>query len=112
MQRYLALVTESFGKGKWFPINHSPNAVTFGKERFHTWQIVVAILLFPIGLLALLGEKEKHWANAVFVDKGSGSMIMVTGSVPGDTQIEQMLDYVQNWIDSDVTEDPDLDVTG
>jgi hypothetical protein len=105
MKRYLSLVTESFAKSKWFPVNHSPDTVRFARERFHTWQIVVAILLFPVGLLALLAEKQKHWANAVFLEKGSGTVIMVTGAVQDDTQIEALLDYVQNSIDSETTVD-------
>jgi hypothetical protein len=105
MKRYLSLVTESFAKSKWFPIDHSPDTVAFGRKRFHMWQILVAILLFPVGLLALLAEKQKHWANAVFVEKGSGTVIMVTGAVQDDVQIEALLDYVQNWIDSDTTVD-------
>ena|SRR6266542_2424158 len=99
MEHYVSLASESFRKSKWFPIDHSPNSVTFARERFHTWQIVVAI--FPLGLLALLGEKQKHWVNAVFLERGGGSVIVVTGAVPGDAQIEAMLDHVQNWIDSD-----------
>lgn len=101
LQRYLALVSDSFRKSKWAPINQSSNSLTFGKEQFHTWQIVVAILLFPFGLLALLGEKQHHWVTAMFVERESGTAIAVTGAVPGDSQIEAMLDHVQLGIDAD-----------
>src|SRR5215216_671996 len=101
LQRYVSLVSESFRKSKWLPINQSANSVTFGKEQFHTWQILVAILLFPLGLFALLGEKQHHWVTAMFVERENGTAIAVTGAVPGDSQIEAMLDHVQLSIDAD-----------
>jgi hypothetical protein len=102
--RYRSLVAESFEASKWYPINHSPNSATFGSERFHTWQIAAAILLFPVGILALLGEKQSHWVNAVFVEHATGSTIVITGAVSGDSQIEAMLDHVESSIDADTLE--------
>ena len=102
MQAYLVLVTESFGKGRYFPTAQTPTSATFSKRQFHTWQIVVAILLFPIGLLALLAEKQSLWVSAVFTPSDSGgSTVTVTGAVPKSSdQMGAMLDYVENWIDS------------
>lgn len=106
MARYRSLVAESFQAGKWHPVTNSPNSVTFGSERFHTWQIATAILLFPIGILALLGEKQSHWVNAVFLERAAGSTIVITGVVAGDSQIEAMLDHVESSIDPDTGRQP------
>ena len=101
MQSYLTLVTESFRKAKFFPTAQTATNVTFTKLQFHTWQIVVAILLFPIGLLALLAEKQSLWVSALFTPAESGgSTMMATGSVPSGSSIAPMLDYVEEWIDS------------
>jgi hypothetical protein len=48
-----------------------------------------------------LGEKQSHWVNAVFVEHATGSTIVITGAVSGDSQIEAMLDHVESWIDAD-----------
>jgi hypothetical protein len=66
MKQYLSLVSDSFRKSKWFPLHQSPNSVTFGNESFHTWQLATAVLLFPVGLFALLGEKRHHWSTPSF----------------------------------------------
>lgn len=88
-------------RGKWRSISTTPNSVTFGKEEFHTWQIVLSIITFPLGLLALAAEKQKLWVNATAVENGSGAVIVVSGPIPGQSQIEPMLDYVEAQIDSD-----------
>ena len=68
--RYRAEFTGWFGQGGWFEQSHSPGQVSYIRDHFHTWQILVAILLFPIGLLALLAEKEHYnvtaalWTNS------------------------------------------------
>lgn len=36
---------------------------TAQKGGFHAWQIIVAICFFPIGLIALLAEKEPSKCN-------------------------------------------------
>jgi hypothetical protein len=102
IQRYLTLVSDSFRASKWFPINQSPSGVTFGRERFHAWQIALAILLFPLGLLALLAAKEHHWVTATFVGRGNGTAIAMTGAVPSGAQVEALLDHVQQSIDADL----------
>jgi hypothetical protein len=103
LTRYLSLVSDSFRKSKWFPLNQTPTSVTFGNESFHTWQVATAVLLFPIGLFALLGEKQHHWVNAIVLGQDGGSVIVLTGAVPGDSEIEAMLDDVENEIGSRAT---------
>jgi hypothetical protein len=102
-KRYVALASESFRKNKWFQINQSPSSATFGREQFHLWQILLAILLFPLGLLALLGEKQHHWVTATFLERDDGTAIALSGAVPGDSQIEAMLDYIERSIDTDAS---------
>lgn len=100
MTQYLSLVSDSFRKSKWFPLHQAPHSVTFGNESFHTWQLATAVLLFPVGLFALLGEKRHHWVNAIFLAQNGGSVIVLTGAVPGDSEIEAMLDHVEASIGS------------
>jgi hypothetical protein len=38
------------------------------KGGFETWQIVVAILCFPLGLLALLGKKKPSKCNSCNIE--------------------------------------------
>jgi hypothetical protein len=103
MTQYLSLVTDSFRRSRWFPLHQTPNSVTFGTERFHTWQVATSILLFPVGLFALLGEKQHHWVNAIFLAQNGGSVIVLTGAVPGDSEIEAMLDHVEASVGSRAT---------
>ena len=42
-----------------------PKCESLGKTGgFHTWQILVSICLFPLGLLSLLAEKEPNKCHA------------------------------------------------
>ena len=81
--RYRAEFTGWFGQGGWFEQSHSPRQVSYIRDHFHTWQILVAILLFPIGLLALLAEKEHYNVTAAFSELGKDSTtIRLTGVIP------------------------------
>ena len=70
---YRAFFTGWFGQGSWFERSQAPDAVTYSRDHFYTWEVLVSILLFPIGLLSLLAEKEHFNAAASFseLDKGS-----------------------------------------
>jgi hypothetical protein len=48
------------GADKYQPIMHSPQGVQLARKRFPTWAIVLAVLLFPIGLLFLLAKEENN----------------------------------------------------
>jgi len=47
------------------------------------WQIMVSILVFPIGLLSLLAEKKHFNVSASFSESGkTGTTIRLSGVIP------------------------------
>jgi hypothetical protein len=81
-ERFLSWFTVWMGGGGFAPQPAAVDSVVFGRRSFHTWQIVVAILLFPIGLVALIAEKRYQWAQATFAPEGeTTSVISVTGAL-------------------------------
>ena len=48
------------GADKYQPVTHSHQGVALQRKKFPTWAIVLAVLLFPIGLLFLLAKEEEN----------------------------------------------------
>ena len=46
------------GADSYKPIMHSPQGVTLQRKKIPIWAIVVAIFLFPLGLVALFAREE------------------------------------------------------
>jgi hypothetical protein len=62
-------------------VERSPHRLVFGKSRRPPWTIVVAIAVFPIGLLALLYQDEQH----IVIDlqpAGKDTLVSATGIAP------------------------------
>ena len=70
---YRAFFTGWFGQGSWFERSQSADNVTYSRDHFYTWQVLVSIFLFPIGLLSLLAEKEHFNVSASFSAEGKDS---------------------------------------
>jgi hypothetical protein len=82
-RRYTGHFSLWFGKGGYFEEAQTTDTVTYGRRQFHTWQIVVAVLGFPIGLIGLFAEKAHYWVTASFSSAGDASTtILLTGVVP------------------------------
>ncbi len=76
----------------------TPDSISYGKASFHTWQIVVAVFLFPIGLLGLLAEKQQSRIHALLMPGPRGTTVAVTASISGSTTgFEQAIDHLQRW---------------
>ena len=60
---------QMYQQSQYQPIsaNTCPKCGNEMKSKYHGWQIMVAIFLFPIGLLALLMDKQKKCSNCGFV---------------------------------------------
>jgi len=92
---YRARFTPWFGKGKWYEQQQAVGTVTYSRDHFHTWQILVSVLLFPIGLLSLLVEQEHFNLSASFSESGkTGTTIRLSGVIPGkvEGQWQQQVD--------------------
>jgi hypothetical protein len=90
-ERYLEFFTLWFGNGGWRTTVQTSDTVTYEIERFHTWQIVVAIIGFPIGLIALLAEKQRFLLTATFTPEGDAdTAIVLTGFLPPGRLTDQI----------------------
>jgi hypothetical protein len=67
---------------KYTLTTQSEAGVTFHRRYIPTWAIAVAIILFPIGLLALL-VKDDASISATFTPEGEGTRVLVAGKAPG-----------------------------
>ena len=80
--RFVLHFTPWLGQGEFLPAGQTSDTLTFTRNRFHTWQIVCAILLFPVGLVALMAEKQVEQVLVYFRDDGDGTTgISVSGSI-------------------------------
>ena len=74
-------MTPWLNHGKFVLEEQGPGALTYSRRSFNGWQILVAIFLFPIGLLALLAEKKEERILVRFdSDGGTRTEITVSGS--------------------------------
>lgn len=81
--RFVANFTPWLGRGDFFVESQTADTLRYTRRKFNTWQIVVAILFFPLGLLALLAEKRHEQISVFFRSEGSSGVteITVTGGV-------------------------------
>lgn len=101
MARSMGHFTPWFAQAGWQITGQAGNSMTYGTSSFRTWQIVVAILFFPIGLIALLAEKRKDWLTATFTEVDGNTAIMVTGSISSAGTAKQVADGL-DWFDPSV----------
>jgi hypothetical protein len=81
-QRFFDHFTKWLGQGGFLVVEQSPGSLTYSRSRFYPWQIIVSVLLFPIGLLSLLAEKREERVSAMFVPSGDqATTITVSGGV-------------------------------
>ena len=95
MNRFVAYFGPWLLQGDWHLKGQTDNTITYGRDYFHTWQIVVAVLGFPIGLIALLAEKDHAYLAAAFQPAGEeATEITLTGAIPSDraAQIADRID--------------------
>jgi len=80
--RFAGYFTPWLGQGGFLVESQTADTLVYARRSFNTWQIVVAILFFPLGLLALLAEKRREQLSVFFRDEGDGKTeITVTGGV-------------------------------
>jgi len=83
LARYYGTFADWFGAAGWKPLAPTSTGITYTKRRFKTWQIVVSIIFFPLGCLALLADREVYSVTATFADAGEGkTTITMAGTVP------------------------------
>jgi hypothetical protein len=58
--------------GKFALVEQRAGALTYSRRSFNGWQILVAILLFPIGLIALAAEKKEERILVRFDSEAAG----------------------------------------
>jgi len=81
MTELMTHVAPPLAGGGYRLIERSPHRLVFAKSRRPVWTIVVAIAVFPIGLLALLHQDEEH----VVIDlqpAGRETLVSATGMAP------------------------------
>jgi hypothetical protein len=80
-QRFDMTITKWLLVGGFSLVDNQPNSVTLQREYRSGAVYLVCILLFPIGLLALLVDKKKQPIMAAFRQAGSGTEITMTGTI-------------------------------
>ena len=79
------------GADKYQPVMHSPQGVTLRRKKIPTWAIVVAILLFPLGLFALFAKEEDTVGIGLQPVQG-GTQVTIQGQASG--VLQSALQYV------------------
>ena len=98
MNRFVGHFTPWFLRGGWRAGAQTPTSITYEKSSFHTWQIVVAVIGFPIGLIALLAEKRQESLTATFTENDGGTAILMTGVISSEAAERQVADGL-DWYD-------------
>jgi hypothetical protein len=93
--RFHDLVGPSMEKGGWTVATDSPGAIGWSKLNTPSGAMVVLMPMF-----SWLVDRSPLWLGAQFVETSTGTTIAISGTVPGDAEIEQMLDHVEGSIDA------------
>jgi hypothetical protein len=105
IQRFSGHFTTWLAAGRFEIVDVGPQTITYERRRFHTWQIVVAVLLFPIGLVALVAEKQIERILVVaHVDGSQSTVVTISGSMasgPGVAEFGGRLDAFDPGISED-----------
>ena len=78
-------VAPSLARHGYDLVTRSPYRLVFVRERRPVWTIVVAIVLFPFGLLALLYKDSERITIDLHPD-GNGTLVSATGIAPLDVR--------------------------
>lgn len=73
-------------QGGWAQTARTTDMIVYTRRFYPTWVFVVCILLFPIGLLALLAEKKQTNLTATFSPYGAGTIVKLSGQVSEKTK--------------------------
>jgi len=80
----------------------------YNKRITPAWTIVLAIVLFPVGLLALISKRDVSLIVS-FEAYGDGTMVKISGNGPKRTKkwLDEMTDLMNNaaWADSEAADD-------
>jgi hypothetical protein len=79
------------GADKYEPVMHSPQGITLRRKKIPIWAIVVAIFLFPIGLLALFAKEEETVGIGLQPVQG-GTQVTINGQA--SKPLQSALQYV------------------
>lgn len=79
------------GADKYEPVMHSPQGLTLRRKKIPMWAIIVAILLFPIGLLALFAKEENTVGIGIEPVHG-GTQVTINGQA--SQVLQSALQYV------------------
>jgi hypothetical protein len=79
------------GADSYKPIMHSPQGVTLQRKKIPIWAIIVAIFLFPIGLLALFAKEENTVGIGLEPVQG-GTQVTISGQA--SSVLQSALQYV------------------
>lgn len=70
----------------------TPDSVELHTQMIPGWAVFVAILFFPIGLLALFAKQQMAMLVRVVPGENGGSVMYVNGN--GSRNVEKMMTYV------------------
>lgn len=79
------------GADSYRPIMHSPQGLTLQRKKIPIWAIIVAIFLFPFGLVALLAKEENTVGIGLEPVQG-GTQVTISGQA--SSVLQSALQYV------------------
>lgn len=92
--RFIELVGPSMRKGGWTVATETAGAVAWSRLNLPSGLMAVLLPIF-----SWLVDRSTLWLSAQFVATSTGTTIAISGTVPSDSEIEQMLAHVERSID-------------
>jgi hypothetical protein len=77
------VVAQKLASGDWALAQRDEGQASFERYDRSGWAYVACVLLFPIGLLALLAGKTRSFLTFRWTAIDTGTEIVVTGQAPG-----------------------------
>ncbi len=86
LREFATRLTPVFDEVNYKLFGTSPQSLTYVRTYTPIWAIVVAVIAFPIGLLALLVKSEDlaSQIHVTAVPHGPGTLLTIAGSAPPD----------------------------
>jgi hypothetical protein len=80
----LLRIAPTLGRRGFYPAQDSRQQIRFEYRHRPTWVYIACVLLFPVGLLLLLLEKELHVVNVSIDGMGETSEVTISGQADRD----------------------------
>jgi hypothetical protein len=79
--------TEWMAHGKFTPTGQTADTLTYQRRSIPGWAVVCAILLFPLGLLAVFFARRVDLLSLRFEAHGPGCLVTLTGAAEERSRI-------------------------